>query len=243
MKTIGILGGMSWESTVSYYQLINREVNARLGGLHSAKICIRSVDFQEVADALRPIGSTLGGEDSNRNRLAELLIREAKFLEKGGADCLLIACNTVHKIADDVENAISIPLFHIADLTGEKLVRDGKKRVALLGTKFTMRQRFYRKRLKHRFGLDVLVPEPDDQMRVHNIIEEQLCKGSIRKEDREVYCGIIRKLQSRGAEAVILGCTEIGLLLTEGDSELPLYDTAVIQAKYAVEWALKDSID
>ncbi len=229
MKTIGLLGGMSWESTALYYQVINQQVNRKLGGLSSAKICLQSVDFQEVVSAL----------ETSREDLANILIQKAKLVEKGGADCLLICCNTVHKVAEDVEKSIEIPLFHIADITGQELQKDGVKRVGLLGSQFTMRQSFYRKRLLHRFGLEVFVPEVEDRIIIHTIIQDQLCQGSIREQDRQSYLKIIDALVEKGAEAIILGCTEIGLLLSSEDCSLPLYNTMELHAKYAVDWALE----
>lgn len=228
MKTIGLLGGMSWESTVSYYQLINQEVKWELGELSSAKICLRSVNFQEVVEAL----------NSGREELANILIREAQFVEKGGGDCLLICCNTVHKVADQVEAALNIPLFHIADITGQQLKNDGRKRVGLLGSQFTMRQGFYRKRLSNRFGLEVLVPEVEGRVIIHNVIQNQLCQGRIREQDREDCLRIIDRLAEQGVDAIILGCTELGLLLSSKDHKLQLYNTTEIHAKYAVAWAL-----
>lgn len=231
MKTIGLLGGMSWESTASYYQLINQEVNKRLGGLSSAKICLRSVNFQEAVQAL----------DGSREDLTRLLIQEALLVQKGGADCLLICCNTVHKVADEVGAALDIPLFHIADITGEKVKNDGKNKIGLLGSQFTMRQSFYRNRLANKFGIEILIPEVEERIIIHRIIE-RLCKGKIREQDRRSYIEIIDTLEERGAEAIILGCTEIGLLLSPEACRLDLYDTAKIHAKYAVDWALSSVV-
>ena len=229
MKTIGLLGGMSWESTLAYYQLINQEIRCRYGGLSSAKICLRSVNFQEIVHALH----------SNRTALINILVREARVIEKGGADCLLICCNTVHKVADEVGSMIDIPLFHIADITGHAIRNDGHRAAGLLGSQFTMRQRFYRMRLDQQCGLQVLVPEVEQRILLHQIISEQLCQGQLREEDRQSCGDIITSLAQRGAEAIILGCTELGLLLSPSDSCLPLYDTAKIHAKYAVDWALQ----
>lgn len=231
MKTIGIIGGMSWESTVSYYRALNEQVKAALGGLHSAQIVLYSVDFEPI-EKLQHAGDWPA--------LAEHLVDAARRLEAAGADGLLICTNTMHKVAPEIENSVALPLLHIADATGEVLMRDGVKTVGLLGTAFTMEQAFYKDRLAERFGLNVLVPGDADRRRVHDIIYQELCLGILRPESREAYLNIVNELAQAGAEAVILGCTEIGLLINQADTEVPLYDTTALHAAKAVEWALAD---
>ncbi len=229
MKTIGLLGGMSWESTVSYYQAINQGVKARLGGLHSAKICLYSVDFDEI-EKLQRLG--------NWQQTAVMLSQAAQSVEKGGADVILICTNTMHKVADEVQSNISVPLLHIADATAEKLLADGFTKVGLLGTRFTMEQNFYKGRLTEEYGMGVVVPNEDDQTIVHDVIYNELCLGIINKGSKKRYLEIVDKLHQQGAQAVILGCTEIALLIQQKDTEIPLYDTTEIHANAAVEWAL-----
>lgn len=229
MKTIGLIGGMSWESTVSYYSMINEEVKKRLGGLHSAKILLYSVDFAEI-EALQHSGKW----DESGQMLAEA----AACLEKGGADFVLICTNTMHRVAPQVAAAVRIPLIHIADATAAALQAQGVKNVALLGTAYTMEQDFYKGRLSQNFGMTVLVPEAQDRAIVHHIIYDELCLGQIRSESRQRYVDIIKKLKDRGAEAVILGCTEIGLLISAADSCLPVFDTTSLHAQEAVRLAL-----
>ena len=225
MKTIGLLGGMSWESTTSYYQLINTGVNQALGGLHSAKIVMYSVDFHEIEQFQR------------QNQWAEsaaLLANAAKSIELAGADFVLLCTNTMHKVAAEIEQAISIPLLHIADATAECLVKQGISKVGLLGTRFTMEQDFYKGRLTERFGIEVIVPSAPERDLVHSVIYEELCQGRICESSRAQYIEIINTLHHAGAQAVILGCTEIGLLVSQKDVEVPLYDTAKIHAASAV---------
>ncbi|MFQ0977652.1 aspartate/glutamate racemase family protein [Vibrio campbellii] len=229
MKTIGLIGGMSWESTAHYYQIINREVKARLGGLHSGKVCLYSVDFAEI-ETLQHQGRW---DDT-----AIILAQAAKSVEAGGADFILICTNTMHKVADQIQQAVNVPLVHIADATAEKLVADGIKKVGLLGTRFTMEQDFYKQRLIDKFGVDVVVPRSDDQTIIHNIIYNELCKGEVRDDSRQHYLAIIEKLVEQGAEAVILGCTEIAMLVEPHHTDVKLYDTTEIHAKAAVEKAL-----
>ncbi|MEG0010209.1 MAG: aspartate/glutamate racemase family protein [Aeromonas sp.] len=229
MKCIGLLGGMSWESTVSYYQALNRGVRTRLGGLHSARVLLNSVDFAEI-ERLQHAGDWPA--------TARLLSVAARDLQAGGADFLLIGTNTMHKVAPEIEAAIGIPLLHIADATAKRLVADGVSRVGLLGTRFTMEQDFYKGRLETLFGLEVLVPEEDERERVHRIIYDELCLGEVRDDSRAEYLAIIAGLAQAGAEAVILGCTEIALLVGDAKAEVPLYDTTAIHAEAAVEWAL-----
>ncbi|HHQ4682138.1 TPA: aspartate/glutamate racemase family protein [Aeromonas veronii] len=229
MKCIGLLGGMSWESTVSYYQALNRGVRAQLGGLHSARVLLNSVDFAGI-ERLQHAGDWPA--------TARLLAAEARKLQDGGADFLLIGTNTMHKVAPEIEAAIDIPLLHIADATAAKLQADGITRVGLLGTRFTMEQDFYKGRLQERFGLAVLVPDEAGRERVHRIIYDELCLGEIRNASRAEYLAIIAGLAAAGAEAVILGCTEIALLVGDARAAVPLYDTTAIHAEAAVALAL-----
>ena len=229
MKTIGLIGGMSWESSAQYYRIINRAVQDRLGGVHSAKLLLNSVDFGEIEPLQRA-----GDWDGQTQRM----IDAAHQLERGGAELVLICSNTMHKMADDVAAATPLPLLHIADPTGAALQAAGITRCALLGTAFTMEQGFYRDRLAERFGLEVLIPEPDDRAIVHRVIYEELVRGRIEPASRDLYRAVIARLVDRGAEAVILGCTEIMLLVSAEDSAVPLYDTTERHALAAVEWAL-----
>ncbi|HHQ4914286.1 aspartate/glutamate racemase family protein [Aeromonas veronii] len=229
MKCIGLLGGMSWESTVSYYQALNRGVRAQLGGLHSARVLLNSVDFAGI-ERLQHAGDWPA--------TARLLAAEARKLQDGGADFLLIGTNTMHKVAPEIEAAIDIPLLHIADATAAKLQADGITRVGLLGTRFTMEQDFYKGRLQERFGLAVLVPDEAGRERVHRIIYDEICLGEIRESSRAEYLAIIAGLAAAGAEAVILGCTEIALLVGDARAAVPLYDTTAIHAEAAVALAL-----
>lgn len=229
MKTIGLIGGMSWESTANYYQIINREVKARLGGLHSGKVCLYSVDFAEI-ETLQHQGRW--------GDTAKILSQAAKSVEAGGADFILICTNTMHKVADQIQQAVDVPLVHIADATAEKLVADGIKKVGLLGTRFTMEQDFYKQRLIDKFGVEVVVPSVDDQTIVHEVIYNELCRGEVREDSRQQYLAIIDNLVEEGAEAVILGCTEIAMLVEPQHTGVKLYDTTEIHAKAAVEFAL-----
>ncbi|MCG9699437.1 aspartate/glutamate racemase family protein [Vibrio natriegens] len=229
MKTVGMLGGMSWESTVSYYKALNEGVKSRLGGLHSAKICLYSVDFDEI-EKLQHQGKW--------SETALILAEAAKSVERGGADFLMICTNTMHKVVPEIESQISIPILHIADATAESLVQDGVTKVGLLGTRFTMEQDFYKGRISEKFGIDVVVPTADEQTVVHDIIYQELCLGEIKTESRDRYLKIIANLHAQGAEAVILGCTEIALLVKQSDTTVPLYDTTEIHAAHGVEWAL-----
>ena len=228
MKTIGLIGGMSWESTIPYYKVINEYVGKELGGFHSAKILLYSVDFAELEENM-----SKGKWDRNASLLSEAAIR----LEKAGADVILICTNTMHKLFYDVQERVSVPLIHIALATADALEKDGIKRVALLGTKYTMTEDFYKERLKER-GFEVLIPEEEDMQIVHDVIFDELCHGIIKEESRKEYARIIAALKGKGAEAVILGCTEIGLLITPEDSVLPAYDTTLIHAESAARYAL-----
>jgi aspartate racemase len=229
MKTVGLIGGMSWQSTVGYYRSINQGVKQRLGGLHSAKIILNSVDFDPI-EKLQQRGDW--------RATADILSDAARSVEAAGADCLLIATNTMHKVAGQVAASVSIPLLHIADATGAALIAQGIKRVGLLGTAFTMEQAFYKGRLSERFGLDVCVPDPVDRQIIHRVIYQELCLGRVEPGSKTEYLRIIDDLKTQGADAVILGCTEIGLLVTQNDTETALFDTTEIHAAAAVEFAL-----
>lgn len=230
MKTIGMLGGMSWESTQGYYRALNDGVKASLGGLHSAKIALYSVDFSEIETCQR---------NSDWQQAGVILAQAARGVESAGADCLLICTNTMHKVADQVEDAINIPLIHIADATGEALVNAGIERVGLLGTAFTMEQDFYKGRLAEKFDLDILVPADGDRALIHRVIFQELCLGITTNAAKAEYLRIIQTLKEQGAEAVILGCTEIGMLVEQKDTDVPLFDTTAIHAQAAVTFALK----
>jgi aspartate racemase len=229
MKTIGLLGGMSWESTLTYYRAINRGVKQRLGGLHSAKIVLYSVDFDPI-EKLQHSGDWKGTGD--------ILCHAARCIEAGGADFLLICTNTMHKVADQVAAVIKIPLLHIADATGQALRQAGVNRVGLLGTAFTMEQDFYKGRLMEKYGLEVLIPDDKDRQKVHDVIYRELCLGVIKPQSKQAYVDIVDRLAQDGADAVILGCTEIGLLIEQADTRMPLYDTTFIHAAKAVDLAL-----
>ncbi len=228
MKTIGLVGGMSWESTALYYRLINEGVKKRLGGLHSAKIVLYSVDFQEI-EALQHAGEW--------DRAGEVLAAAGRAVEAAGADFLLICTNTMHRVAEQVESAISIPLLNLADATAERILARGMRTVGLLGTAFTMEQDFYRGRLENR-GIEVLVPGAADRAVVHRVIYEELCQGRVKKGSRAEYLRIIDALGERGAEGVIEGCTEIVMLVDERHTHMPLFDTTAIHADEAVRLAL-----
>lgn len=231
MKTIGLIGGMSWPSTISYYRIINEKMNEKLGGVHSARMILYSVEFSGIMER----------QESGRwDQCAEILGDAAEKLETAGADLILICANTMHKVADDVRTRITVPIVHIADATADALEKAGIRRVALLGTKYTMTQDFYKSRLIAR-GFDVLIPEGGDLETVNDVIYRELDRGEIREESRERFGGIISGLKDRGAEAVILGCTEIGLLVKQEDSVLPVFDTTEIHAVRAVELALAPS--
>ncbi|WP_370280629.1 aspartate/glutamate racemase family protein [Pontibacterium sp.] len=230
MKTIGLLGGMSWESTVGYYRAINEGVKAQLSGLHSAKIAMVSVDFEPI-EKLQHAGDWDG--------TARILVDAAKNVQSAGADFLLICTNTMHKVAPQIEEALEIPLLHIADATAEELLAKGIRKVGLLGTGFTMEQDFYKGRLSEKFGLEVVVPNQADRDIVHRVIYEELCLGKTEADSKAEYLRIIDTLAEQGAEAVILGCTEIGMLVQQQDTQVPLVDTTMIHAQKAVEHAVK----
>lgn len=230
MKTIGLLGGMSWESTAVYYRLINEGVKARLGGLHSAKLVLYSVDFQEIEELQHA---------ADWDEAGKVLAKAAHFLQLAGADFLVICTNTMHKVAPAIEREINIPILHIADATAAVIKGLGIRTVGLLGTRFTMEQDFYTGRLRERHGLQVLIPDENERERVHQIIYNELCLGKVLNESRGKYCHIIRSLAQRGAEGIILGCTEIAMLIGQKDSPVPLFDTTRIHAQKAVDWAIE----
>ncbi|WP_416311220.1 aspartate/glutamate racemase family protein [Pseudomonas sp. W03] len=229
MKTIGLIGGMSWESTIPYYRQINQTIKERLGGLHSAKIVLFSVDFHEI-ERLQHAGDW--------DAAGALLAGAARSLRAAGADFLVLCTNTMHKVAPAIEAAVDIPLLHIADPTAEVIREAGVTKVGLLGTRFTMEQAFYKDRLQEKFDLQVLTPSDDERQVVHRIIYEELCLGRILDESRDAYRRIIASLVERGAQAVILGCTEISLLVGPQDASVPLFDTTAIHARRAAERAL-----
>ncbi|MBZ4210429.1 MAG: aspartate/glutamate racemase family protein [Rhodoferax sp.] len=228
MKTIGLLGGMSWESTIPYYRVINQRVKERLGGLHSAKVILYSVDFHDI-ERLQHAGDW--------DAAGLMLARAARALEQAGADFIVLCTNTMHKVAPAIERAIRIPLLHIADPTARQIRNDGHTKVGLLGTLFTMEQSFYSERLQ-RQGLEVITPCPEDGATVHRIIYEELCLGQVLPESRAVYQKVMARLTEQGAQAIILGCTEISLLVGPADASIPLYDTTSIHALAAADEAL-----
>ncbi|PIE32320.1 aspartate racemase [candidate division KSB3 bacterium] len=229
MKTIGLLGGMSWESTETYYRLINEGVKERLGGFHSAKICLYSVDFEDV-ERLQHAGDWDG--------TARILVHASKRIEAGGADFLLICTNTMHKVAPQIEAEIGIPILHIADAAAEQIKAQDFTTVGLLGTNFTMEQEFYKGRLLDKHNIEVVIPESDDRLIVHDVIYQELCQGKILSDSRNEFLRIIDQLAVRGAQAVILGCTEIPLLIQQEHTSVPLFNTTEIHARQAVEKAL-----
>ena len=228
MRTLGLLGGMSWESTLPYYRILNERVRERLGGLHSAQLLMYSVDFAPIEDMQR------GGD---WEAAGELLAQAAARLVGAGADAIVICTNTMHLVASQVEAAAGVPLLHIADATAQRIRAAGLARVGLLGTRFTMEQPFYRERLEQA-GLQVLLPDAPARERIHAVIYDELCRGRIEAASRDAYRAIIADLVARGAQAVILGCTEIGLLVGDDDAAVPLFDTARIHAEAAADWAL-----
>lgn len=228
MKTIGLLGGMSWESTALYYQQINKMVHRKLGKLHSAKVIINSVDFKEIA-ALQAKGLW--------QEAGTYLAEQAQNLEKAGADCILVCTNTMHKVAEQIEDSISIPFLHIADATAKEILSQNIGKVALLGTAFTMEQDFYKARLQH-YGIDVVIPNEADRKTVHRIIYEELCLGVINPDSQQKYIAIVERLIAEGTQGIILGCTEICMLIGELKFSVPLFDTTTIHAKEAVSFAL-----
>ncbi len=229
MKTLGLIGGMSWESSAQYYRLINEDVRQRLGGAHSAQLLLWSVDFARIKQLQH---------DGDWDALGVEMIDAARRLQAGGAELLVVCTNTMHKLTPQLEAACPIPLLHIADPTAEAILRMGVRTVGLLGTAFTMEEDFYRGRLSERFGLEVLVPDADHRRDVHDIIYRELIAGVVSEASRQVYVEVIQRLVARGAEAIILGCTEIMLLVRAQDSPVPLFDTTTLHARAAVDAAL-----
>jgi len=230
MQTIGMIGGMSWESSLEYYRILNETVKERLGGLHSAKCILYSVEFAEI-EALQHAGRW--------DEAAQVMVEAGQSLERAGADLLVLCTNTMHKLADQIEAGVSIPLLHIADATADVVKTAGIHRVGLLGTRYTMEQDFYRGRLVEKHGLEVVIPEEAEREIVHRVIYDELCLGVIKPESRRAFTAIIEKLATAGAEGVILGCTEIENLVRQEDSPLPVFATTRIHAEAAVEWALR----
>ena len=233
MKTIGLLGGMSWESTIPYYRLINEGVKQRLGGLHSASLLLHSVDFHEI-EACQSSGEW--------DKAGQMLADAALGLERAGAQGILMCTNTMHKVASHIEDRCSLPFLHIADATGRAIRAAGMTRVALLGTRYTMEQDFYRGRLQTEFGISTLIPEADDRQKINQIIFDELCLGEFSNASRDYYLSVIDQLAKQGAQGVIFGCTEIGLLVPAELSPLPVFDTAAIHAQDAVAFMLS-SVD
>ncbi|MCD1295865.1 aspartate racemase [Methanocella sp. CWC-04] len=229
MKTIGLIGGMSWESSIEYYRIINESVRDRLGGLHSAKCIMCSVDFEEIAKLQR---------EGDWKELTEKMVGAARKLKTAGADFVIICTNTMHIMADDVRDQADIPLIHIADAAGQNIKEKGLKKVGLLGTKFTMEKDFYKKRLQENYGIEAIIPDENDREEVHRIIFEELCAGVIKRSSKARFKEVIAKLVSSGAEGVILGCTEIPLIIKQEDVNVPVFDTMTIHAVSAVDMAL-----
>ena len=229
MKKIGLIGGMSWESSLEYYRIINETVKQKLGGLHSAECVMYSVDFDEI-EKLQHQGKW--------EELTQIMIDCAQRLEKAGANLIIICTNTIHKMAEEVESSITIPLLHIADATAEKIKEKGFKKVGLLGTKFTMEEDFYKGRLIDKHAIEVIIPNSEEMQIIHDIIFNELCLGEIKETSKEQYKKIIRNLAKKGAEGVILGCTEIPMLIKQEDVDVPLFDTTRIHAEFAVDYAI-----
>jgi aspartate racemase len=228
LKTIGLIGGMSWESTVTYYQIINRTINEELGGLHSSRCLLYSVDFQEIEECQ---------SNGNWKKSAQILSNAAQSLEKAGAEFIVICTNTMHKVSDDIAKEISIPILHIAEATAQELKNNGINKVALLGTKHTMEQDFYKSRLISD-NIDVVIPEKEDRALINETIYSELCLGIISDKSREKFLGIIEKIFRMGAQGVVLGCTEIGLLVQQKDTSIRLFDTTLIHAKRAALFSI-----
>ena len=229
LKTIGLIGGMSWESTVTYYKIINETVKERLGGLHSAKCILYSVDFQEIEECQA---------NGNWEKSGEILGEAANNLEKAGADFIVICTNTMHKVVNQIKEKISIPILHIAEMTAEKILEKGLKNIALLGTKYTMEQDFYKSKLIEK-GINVIIPDKNDIEIINKVIYDELCLGIINSNSKKKFLEIVDKLRNKGAEGIILGCTEIGLLIKNEDTDVPLFDTAIIHAEQAAIYSIK----
>jgi aspartate racemase len=232
LKIIGLIGGMSWESSLEYYRIINENVKNKLGGLHSGKILMYSVDFEEI-ERLQ--------NEGRWDEMTEIMINCAQVLEKAGANMILICTNTMHKMANEVQDNIKIPLIHIADTTAEKIKENNMTKVGLLGTKYTMEQDFYKGRLKDKFDIDVVIPKEGDREIINDIIFKELCVGEIKELSREKYINYIKQLMQRGAEGIILGCTEIPLLIKQTDVSVPIFDTMTIHAEFAVNFAINNN--
>ena len=229
LKTIGLIGGMSWESTATYYKIINGTVKEKLGGLHSAKCILYSVDFQEIEECQA---------NGNWEKSGEILGEAAYNLEKAGADFIVICTNTMHKVVDQIKEKISIPILHIAEMTAEKILEKGLENIALLGTKYTMEQDFYKSKLIEK-GINVIIPDKNDIEIINEVIYDELCLGTINSDSKKKFLEIVDKLRNKGAEGIILGCTEIGLLIKNADTEVPLFDTAIIHAEQAAIYSIK----
>ena len=229
LKTIGLIGGMSWESTVTYYKIINEVIKEKLGGLHSAKCVLYSVDFQEIEECQA---------NGNWEKSGEILGEAAYNLEKAGADFIVICTNTMHKVVNQIKEKISIPILHIAEMTAEKILEKGLKNIALLGTKYTMEQDFYKSKLIEK-GINVIIPDKNDIEIINEVIYDELCLGTINSDSKKKFLEIVDKLRNKGAEGIILGCTEIGLLIKNEDTDVPLFDTAIIHAKQAAIYSIK----
>ena len=229
LKTIGLIGGMSWESTVTYYKIINETVKEKLGRLHSAKCILYSVDFQEIEECQA---------NGNWEKSGEILGEAAYNLEKAGADFIVICTNTMHKVVNQIKEKISVPILHIAEMTAEKILEKGLKNIALLGTKYTMEQDFYKSKLIEK-GINVIIPDKNDIETINEVIYDELCLGSINFNSKKKFLEIVDKLRSKGAEGIILGCTEIGLLIKNKDTDVPLFDTAIIHAEQAAMYSIK----
>jgi aspartate racemase len=229
LKKIGLIGGMSWESSLQYYKIINETVKSKLGGLHSAECIMYSVEFSEIA---------MLQHEEKWEELTDIMVNTAEKLKAAGADFIIIGTNTMHKMASDIENRVGIKVLHIAVATGEKIVENRMKKVGLLGTKYTMEGDFYKKVLKENFDIEVVIPEEEDRQIIHDVIYEELCKGIINDTSKEKYMEIINKLILNGVEGIVLGCTEIPLLIKQEDVNIPVFDTTTIHAVSAVEFAL-----
>ena len=229
LKTIGLIGGMSWESTVTYYKIINETIKEKLGGLHSAKCILYSVDFQEMEECQA---------NGNWEKSGEILGEAANNLEKAGADFIVICTNTMHKVVNQIKEKISIPILHIAEMTAEKILEKGLKNIALLGTKYTMEQDFYKSKLIEK-GINVIIPDKNDIEIINKVIYDELCLGIINSNSKKKFLEIVDKLRNKGAEGIILGCTEIGLLIKNEDTDVPLFDTAIIHAEQAAIYSIK----
>ena len=229
LKTIGLIGGMSWESTATYYKIINETVKEKLGGLHSAKCILYSVDFQEIEECQA---------NGNWEKSGEILGEAAYNLEKAGADFIVICTNTMHKVVNQIKEKISVPILHIAEMTAEKILEKGLKNIALLGTKYTMEQDFYKSKLIEK-GINVIIPDKNDIETINEVIYDELCLGTINSDSKKKFLEIVDKLRNKGAEGIILGCTEIGLLIKNEDTDVPLFDTAIIHAEQAAMYSIK----